>query len=371
MFYLKKWKNKTIVWFEASNSYVVFDHFITELIQKLHKNIPLFEIVKECRFLLKVPQRTAVQFVLDLKKLLHQQTKKTEACLSIDDDNPKVLNVYYSKKYYQFHNIGISILFETELLELLIHPKFKHLERERKIKAEFFYQLYFENDMLVFSKGSSVVGSWPKDEKHFLQGKVSMQLLADMYKKPEDEWMGIFHASAIENGKESILLLGDSGNGKSTALALLHASGYKCLADDFVPVDQEKNVFLFPAAISVKKESLQTLAPFYPELKISNEYQADSKIFRYLAPKFLNYQQKFTCKALVFIKYDAKTDFKMSSISRIEAFQQLVPDSWILPQTKNVANFLDWFLEMPSYQLHYSNTTKMIDHIAKLFNDEL
>ena len=371
MFYLKKWKNKTIVWFEASNSYVVFDHFIAQLIQKLHKNIPLYQIVKDYRFLLKVPENIAIQFVLNVKKLLQQQSKKTEASLVFVKGKPKVFNEFYSKRYYQFYNIPICILYETEYLELLIHPKFKHLEVQSKIKEQFFYQLYYSDDMFVFSKGNRVVGSWPKDEKHFLQGKVSMQLLIDMYKKPEDEWMGVFHASAIENGKESILLLGDSGNGKSTALAILGAAGYTCLADDFVPVDQEKNVFLFPAAISVKKESLQTLAPLYPELKTSNEYQADSKIYRYLAPKFLNYQQKFTCKALVFIKYDAKIDFKVNSISKMEAFQQLVPDSWILPQTKNVANFLDWFLEMPSYQLHYSNTTKMINQISKLFSDEL
>lgn len=370
MFYFKKWKNKTIVWFEASNSYVVFDHFIAELIQKLHKNIPLYKIVGDCRLRMNVPKRIAEQFVLEVEKLLHQQKTVTQPCIGFDKDKPKEIHVFYSKKCYQFYNTQICILYETEYLELLIHPKFKHLEVQPTIKAQFFYQLYYSDDMFVFSKGHSVLGSWSKDQKHFLQGKVSMQLLIDVYKKPEDEWMGVFHASAIENGKESILLLGDSGNGKSTALAILGAAGYTCLADDFVPVDQEKNVFLFPAAISVKKESLQTLAHLYPELKTSNEYQADSKIYRYLAPKFLNYQQKFTCKALVFIKYDAKIDFKVNSISKMEAFQQLVPDSWILPQTKNVANFLDWFLEMPSYQLHYSNTTKMINQISKLFNNE-
>jgi serine kinase of HPr protein (carbohydrate metabolism regulator) len=49
--------------------------------------------------------------------------------------------------------------------------------------------------------------------------------------------MGIFHASAVSNGEKSILLLDDSGNGKSTSLGLLQANGFTCLADDFIPIN--------------------------------------------------------------------------------------------------------------------------------------
>ena len=108
------------------------------------------------------------------------------------------------------------------------------------------------------------IGHWNKRDTHLFEGKLSMQLLIDIYKKPETDWMGVFHASAISNGKESILLLGDSGNGKSTSLALLIANGFNCLADDFVPIDKNKNIYTYPAAISVKKNSVPTLIPFYP-----------------------------------------------------------------------------------------------------------
>ena len=50
--------------------------------------------------------------------------------------------------------------------------------------------------------------------------------------------MGVFHASAVNYNDENILILGDSGNGKSTSLALLQAQGFQCIADDFVPIDQ-------------------------------------------------------------------------------------------------------------------------------------
>ena len=72
--------------------------------------------------------------------------------------------------------------------------------------------------------------------------------------------MGVFHASAINYKEDALLILGDSGNGKSTSLALLQAQGFHCIADDFVPVDVKKQkVYSFPAAISIKKSSLETL----------------------------------------------------------------------------------------------------------------
>jgi ABC-type sugar transport system ATPase subunit len=33
--------------------------------------------------------------------------------------------------------------------------------------------------------------------------------------------MGVFHALAVSNQQKTVLFLGDSGNGKSTSLALL------------------------------------------------------------------------------------------------------------------------------------------------------
>ena len=95
-----------------------------------------------------------------------------------------------------------------------------------------------------------------------------MEFIQAMYHKEESEWMGVFHASAVSNQQKAVLFLGDSGNGKSTSLALLQKHGFQCLADDFVPVAaKNKEVYHFPAAISVKNSSLQTLAPLYPIIK--------------------------------------------------------------------------------------------------------
>lgn len=170
------------------------------------------------------------------------------------------------------------------------------------------------------------------------------------------------------------MFLGDSGNGKSTSLALLQANGYTCLADDFVPIDIEKNeVFSFPASISIKKNSLKTLLPFYPELENSAEYHFKrlNKIVRYLEPKNSNFLAHLPCKDLVFIKYEKDSDISFSKISKIEAFQQLVPDSWLSPIKENSELFLDWFSNLNCYQITYSDNKKMINTVSKIFENEL
>ena len=73
----------------------------------------------------------------------------------------------------------------------------------------------------------------------------------------------------------------------------------------------------------------------------------------------------------MFIKYNPKVKINLKQISKIDAFQQLVPDSWISPLEKNASLFMDWFLDLPSYQLIYSDNTEMINCVTKLFNDEL
>ena len=149
------------------------------------------------------------------------------------------------------------------------------------------FEVFINHNYIFLYVNNTFIGSWSPDNLHYFQGKFSMELIQKIHQKEEKEWMGVFHASAVSDGKKAILFLGDSGNGKSTSLAILQANGFTCLADDFVPVDVKKQkVYSFPAAISIKKSSLETLLPMYPELESSAEYHFKRlhKIVRYLKP---------------------------------------------------------------------------------------
>ena len=369
---VKTIEDKKIVWFKESNSYTVFTPIVSEIFLKMTLNISTNEIEKRFLKKLNTPIPQAKIFLKDIYNIYKKNTSvaPTKETTKTKYQLPKA---FFSEKKYSINNCIFYFQYETAYHELKIHPAFAHLETRKHSNQHFTYTFFCVNHSIVFLKNNRFIGKWNTNEAHFFEGKVSMQLLIDIYQKPEMDWMGVFHASAISYKKESLLLLGDSGNGKSTSLALLNANGFNCIADDFVPVDNQKNIHTYPAAISIKKKSVKTLLPYYPELENSAEYHFKklNKTVRFLAPKKIKYKLKLKCKALIFIKYNLDIEIEINTLSKIEALQQLVPDSWISPLEKNVNVFLDWFLELPCYQLTYSNNQKMIESVSKIFNNEL
>lgn len=369
---LKEIESKSIVWFKGSNSYAIFENLIAEIISKIDSKIPLSVIEEYCAKQIEVPFPQIKEFISDINTIFENNT----ASISDVNDVAHIYNIpkkYYSEKKYNIKNKIFLLKFETVYLEFKIHPTFAHLEINSNKTPDYTYTFFNFLKEIVFLKNNNYIGKWKQKESHVFEGKISMHILIDIYKRPERKWMGVFHASAVSYGNDSLLFLGDSGNGKSTSLALLNAHGYNCIADDFVPIDNEKNIRFYPAAISVKKNTVNTLLPFYPELENSAEYHFKklNKLVRFLPPKKLDYKQKSKCKALIFIKYDVKIELQINLISKTEAFLQLVPDSWISPLEENANIFLDWFLDLPCYQLTYADNDKMIETVSKIFNNEL
>lgn len=369
---VKEIDNKNIIWFKNSNSYLVFEPVVAEILSKISMNVSSSKIENWCSKKLKVPKEIIIEFVSNIYKI-HTENNIYIKGIKTRHITFKVPTTFISEKYYCINNYIFKIQYETGYHESKIHLIFAHLEIKNSSNNNFNYKIFGNKNSIIFLKNSVLVGKWSKKEVHLFQGKIFMQLLIDIYSKPEENWMGVFHASAISNEKESMLFLGDSGNGKSTSLALLNANGYNCIADDFVPVDNKKNIRTFPAAISIKNKSLKTLLPYYPELKDSAEYhlKKQNKFVKYITPREINYNQKLKCKALIFIKYNPEIELEVNLISKTEALQQLIPDSWISPLEENATIFLDWFLELPSYKLTYSNNQKMIETVSKIFSDDL
>ncbi|MEE9408770.1 MAG: hypothetical protein V3V28_11925 [Polaribacter sp.] len=366
-------ENKTITWFKNSNEYLVLENTTADILKRLSKDISVNEIAKALSKKLNVPLEKTVDFILDLEKRFFVPKKTIKPDIVNDYRDIKIPKEFEFKKYYKINNVVFRVNFSNEFELSLVHPKFAHLETTKT---------GFQNEFIVFNNNGYIflhvdkdfIGAWNKKEIHYFQGKFSMQLIQKIHKKAENEWMGVFHASAVSNGKKSILFLGDSGNGKSTSLALLQANGFTCLADDFVPIDKEKKeVYSFPASISIKRNSLETLLPLYPELENSAEYHFKklNKVVRYLQPNNNNFFAHLPCNDLVFIKYEKDAKLTCKKISKIDAFQQLVPDSWLSPEIENAQIFLDWFKSLNCYQLTYSVNKEMIHTVSKIFNNDL
>ena len=373
IFLLKPIDDKTVLWSSRDNQYLVLENTTALLVSKLSKGIALEDISRELSQELSLPIKETTDFVLDLKKRFIDTTPPSKSNTTDSFKDVVVPNHFFVEKFYKINNLIIKACFESEEACFLIHPKFEHLEVASQ-KHDFCFKTFTHNARIFLAVDNKLIGSWPFDEIHYFQGKFSMQLIQKIHDMQEDKWLGVFHASAVSNKKSAMLFLGDSGNGKSTSLALLQAHGFDCIADDFVPVAaQSQEIYSFPAAISVKKTSLDTLLPFYPELSDSKEYdfKVAQKIVRYLKPNNNDFSSHLPCKGLVFIKYIKDAPLSCEKIDKITAFQKLVPDSWLSPIKENAAIFLDWFAALDCFKLTYSNNTEMVAQVSKLFRDEL
>lgn len=372
-FLTKQLEDKTIVWFNTTNNYIILEEIAAQLVQQILENKTPQKIASTLAEKLTISEQEAIKAVHDVNnRIVNPNTTKSKE--EQTSKSKYVLPTSFAfQKYYQIHTKIFKVQFLNEFQLSLLHPKFAHLEIQESSKIEHTFQVFNANHLIHLVLDGEFIGAWEPKNVHYFQGKFSMKIIECIYNKNEQDWMGVFHASAINFKSENILILGDSGNGKSTSLALLQAQGFQCIADDFVPIDQAQDVYSFPAGISIKKNALPVLLEEYPELETSAEYHYErlNKTVRYLPPRKIDYSKAAPCKALVFIKYDAAIDFEISKISKLKAFEHLVPDSWISSNPKNVASFLDWFEKMPCYQLTYSNNELMYSAIKRIFEDDL
>tara|TARA_R110002126_G_scaffold282967_1_gene431870 strand:+ start:25560 stop:26696 length:1137 start_codon:yes stop_codon:yes gene_type:complete len=367
-------EDKTITWFENSNEYVVLENTTAAIVKRLCKGTSVNEIAEALSKKINVPLDKAEEFIVHLKKEVYDPNNQPKEAIINDHRDIKKPKAYEFIKFYKINDITFKVAFLSETELSLVHPKFAHLVVDEVSDYENEFEVFITNNFIFLYVNANCIGSWNHKDVHFFQGKFSMELIQKIHQKEEDKWLGVFHASAISDGKKSMLFLGDSGNGKSTSLALLQASGFTCLADDFVPMDAKKQeVYSFPAAISIKKNSLETLLPLYPELETSAEFHFKrlNKIVRYLRPNNTDFLQHLPCNDLVFIKYKKDSELVCKKISKIDAFQQLIPDSWLSPKIENTQLFLDWFSGLNCYQLTYSENEKMIAAVSKIFNNDL
>ncbi|MHB0754278.1 hypothetical protein [Polaribacter sp. M15] len=366
-------ENKTIAWFKNSNEYIVLEHTTAAILKDLDKAIPIAKIAKSLSQKIDVPLEKAKDFIVNLKSEVYDINNTPKEKTDHNNKDVKKPKSYEFVKFYKVNNIIFKVSYLDEKELYYIHPKFAHLTVDATENYQNEFEVFIDDNYIFLYVNNLYIGAWTSNEVHYFQGKFSMEFIQKIHQKPEEDWMGVFHASAISNGKKSMLFLGDSGNGKSTSLALLQANGFTCLADDFVPIDMEKKkVYSFPASISIKKNSLTTLLPLYPELETSAEFHFKrlNKIVRYLKPNNTDYLQHLPCNDLIFIKYEKDSGLSCKKISKIDAFQQLIPDSWLSPITKNAQIFLDWFDGLNCYQLTYSENEKMIATVSKIFDDQ-
>ena len=239
-FLYKTTENKTIVWFENSNEYLILENTTAAILKRLSRGVSVNEIAATLSKKLAIPLEKTIDFILDLEKRIYEPKSIIESNLINDYRDIKTPKSFHFIKYYKVNNVIFKVSYLSEKELSLVHPKFSHLAIDNSGNFDFEFDVFINNNYIFLIVDKELIGAWSNKNIHFFQGKFSMELIQKIHQKEENEWLGVFHASAVSNGEKSILFLGDSGNGKSTSLAILQANGFTCLADDFVPIDAKK-----------------------------------------------------------------------------------------------------------------------------------
>ena len=362
-----------VLWIPTVNKYVVAEPLAAKIILRLTQGKQLQEIAAQIRNENNISFNESLDLIEQVRLVWEKNVNKSSLKNVVEPGNKKNPGTaVYSKKAYQIDQVKFYVEYETFEAEWYNHPKFVYLEIPLEKEYHHYFRVEDANNFLTLWVNGNHAGCWEKADNHFLSGKFSMQIIQKIYNKEEKQWMGVFHAAGISNGKKCIMFFGDSGSGKSTLSALLMANGFDVLSDDFLPVESETGlVYRFPAAISIKKQAYNLVMSLYPGLRDTGEYEnpAFKKIYRFLPPKDVT-PAGVACKAIIHVKYDQEIDFQIENIMPEDAFTELVPDSWINSNERNVGRFIKWFEQLEHYRLVYSDNEKMVTTIKRMLNDE-
>jgi hypothetical protein len=310
-----------------------------------------------------------LQFIsqFNSSKTIIQVSKKMEAKVEPEPADFKF------RKIYRIGKSVLNIDYHDEWMQHLIHPSFMHLETTGQLFQKHHIRCYRTNKLLVLTHNDKIIEAFDSDSVEYYKGAVSQLIYSIIYKKSFSGWMCTLHASGVHFNNKAFVFSAAAGSGKSTTSAILKASGLEYISDDFIAATPDGNVYPFPATISVKDGSFAVLSKYYPELSDKVlEKAATGKMVRYLPVN--NYSASIKngipVNGFVFVEYKPESSFELNDVTKKEALQLLLKETWVNPGTEFVMAFFDWIEKTNFYRMTYSDNDKMISTIKNMLNDE-
>lgn len=374
-FVAKKIGNSHLVWFKESNLYYQFKEPVWFVFKKLREKTKFNKIAREFSKRYNYSENESINFVDEVYLKINELSQPDNSIENPELQLPNLIEFKYN--VYAVHNYSlgnklIQFTFETSWLENYIHPLIEHLETENKNSIPNHLELFTFNGRVIFRFNGQIMGSWSDDESHLTKGKIFMTLLNVMYEKKDADWLMTVHASALSNGKKTMLFSAPPNSGKSTIAALLYTQGYQIISDDFVAIDRQSfKAYPFPSAMSVKDQSLDFLKPMFPALEHKKlNYINDEKSVRYLPLDNPTSEMIFPVKEFIFVKYDKSVNFKWEKLETLEAIILLLDQTWVAPTFANAEMLFDKVEESSFFKLTYSNTEKALQTLKQLFEND-
>jgi hypothetical protein len=362
-----------ILWFERSNTYVVISkatYIILNLVLK-SSSLSQFEhdLIRN-----NIVEKKCSKVIYDELNSFLTNSNTTNVDIFPDHINDVELPDIDIQHFYKFGNKTVEINFGSQTIEQLFHPQLAHcLIKNYQSKTAVFDIFKIDNSLYLFQNKKFVFRSTTKDY-HVLQGRFALELTNVIHNKESCNWLSTFHASTICNTNEAVMLIGDSGNGKSTLSAILMANGLDLLSDDFTPLYyDDTRLYRYPAAISIKKGAFNIIENEIEEFKTLPTYFNGPKNIniKYVPPSegFKTSKDSLPCRKIVFVKYDKGCSSSFKKVSEEIILKTLIPDAWISPKPEHAKQFLNWLSNVEFYELQYSDNHYATQSLNKLINN--
>ena len=373
---IRDFGNAYAVWFKRSGSFLLMEEPAFFVLQLVLEGKETAVIKKTCRKKYGSSEAdidTFVDEIIQYTKTLNstqyenQVSKKKEAKLEPVPENFSFIN------YYKFGKTVIRFDYQDERLLHLVHPSFSHLKTAEQSVSKHHIRCYRSGNIFVVSCNHKITEAFNFDSVEYFKGAISQLIYSIIYKKPFTGWMCTLHASGVYSNNNAIIFSAAAGSGKSTVSAILKANGLDYISDDFVAATPDGHVYPFPASMSVKDGAFSVLSKYYPELgeKVS-EKASTGKIVRYLPVNNFseNLLNGIRVTGFIFVSYQAGSGFSITDVSKKEALQFLLKETWVNPKPAFVKAFFEWVEKTPFYRMTYSDNEKMVSGIKSLLSYE-
>ena len=320
----------SLLWFKASNSYVLVSEKIKELVDVyLENNKTLDE-----------------ELTQELKAFLLQcEAPRMDSEILMDSAS---INSAITA-YFQIADKCIRVEFDKECYPLF-YPMIQNYVTKEGAAVDATLSISKQADVISIHEDGENRYSNTVDNMRTLFGKFNYFLLQRVHDVKGD-LTATLHGSAAIINDTPLLFMGKSGSGKSTFAALLALSGYSFISDDMIPFDGVANkMYWNPSQPSIKIGSRDVIHRFEPSFKINR-----SKEIQYLALNAPEQTWAHMSKKVVLIKYEAEAETTLSKATATEVAQILIEDSWICPEESHASYFMNWLASIEAYQLIYSN----------------
>lgn len=310
------------------------------------------------------------QFSVLKSKQLHKEIKSlTRKFVNTKKDLNKVVCPNKLESFnFKLSNLFFSIYYDDFEIVNTVIGQLYHLKNDIKedLNPKNFY-VFKVKDKYFLNDDKVNLGSWKIDEIHFLTGKLLSMIMCEFHSIPEENWSAFLHASSVSKNDSGFIIVGESGNGKSTSSAILSKNGFNLTSDDITPICRDGRVGSFPNLISVKTGAYTKLKSIFSKNMFTKSFDLSKGKIRFLNP-VLNqehYPQKFDCKNLIWVQYQEGEKNSTINISKKEILSLIVNDSFFPMNLKSIQGFMAWFSKCHCYKVTYSQD----EYLINFFND--